>query len=176
MTEEKNALPKQYFVKRLKSKILTLCFSRSSIDRMKIKEPVYYHLAKAIFFSDPNYKSRFVHWNETQNEMSLFIDKKSCDFLLKSFPDEVKQFMIYDDTIFVAFQLYTDENDIFNTGITSFISTKLAEQNIPIIYCNSFNNNYILVPETYQTQAMNILKKIASGEADSKEEDDAGQD
>jgi hypothetical protein len=51
-----------------------------------------------------------------------------------------------------------DEYDNINyIGVVKKISTLLTEVNVPILYINSFNNNYIILEEKYLEKAINTL-------------------
>ncbi len=165
-------LPRQYFFRKLRSRIYTLCFFDKTLDHAGIKEQVQFRLIKALFFGDGNFKNKFIHFTNTQTEISIFLDKNSRDKFLHDMPPEMKQYLNMDQTCFRAAEMYSLQNDLHFPGVTSFISGKLAARDIPIIYCNSFNSSFILVPESHFAAACAIFKAIADPEMDKDDEPD----
>jgi hypothetical protein len=48
---------------------------------------------------------------------------------------------------FAVIRIFQDTHQINEHGIVNKISKLFAERDIPILYINSFNNNYVLIPE-----------------------------
>lgn len=169
MDKNKDIFKKSYFFRKLRGQIYAICFCKELVEKLKIKEQVYYHIMKALFFYSYNYKNRFVNFIEDRKEISIFLDKHALTKMLEGFQEEFKQYITIDNTIFKAFEIFCDGNDLLSPGITSFISTKLAEQGISIIYTNSYNNSYILVAEKDFIQTCEILKNVANDANDNED-------
>jgi len=164
-------LPNQYFFRKLKSKIYALCCFSAALEQAGLKEVIQIHIMKCMFFTDGSYKNRFIHFINTKTEISLFLDKNSFDRFMHDLPVAAKQFINIDLTCFRAAEMYCIQNDINSPGITSIISSKLAANGISIVYTNSFNSSFILVPEKQFLTACSILKVLANPENDQEDED-----
>lgn len=151
---------KKYQYKKLKSEVYNLYISKKIFNE-ELKDQLNFYMLKYIFMSNNNYKNRFINLIDTQQELSLILDKNIFNIFMSKIPEKCKNFINYDKTTFKILEIYTLENEIYVPGTTSYISSIMAENNIPILYINSFNNNYILIPETYFIHACNIIDQIA---------------
>jgi len=125
---------------------------------------------KTLFFGDGNFKNKFIHLVNTHGEISLFLDKNSLDRFNHNLSSSIKEIINSDSSCFRAIEIYSLENDLHSSGVTSLISGNLAEVNIPLVYTNSFNSSFILVPENRYLEACVILKSLAD-ESEDKSDD-----
>ncbi len=114
----------------------------------RLKNYFWHALNKHTYFSE---EELFYSQTESKEELSLFIDQRaSKDFL----HDEVN--IIYN---YRLIQIYEQNSGIENIGIAKKISSVFADNKISIIYINTFNNNFILIPESNYEQALKTLLK-----------------
>lgn len=119
------------------------------------RERVFYDLLKTIFFSKP----KFYSLTESEQEISLFIDQNCLQ------PLEKYGFSAIHNYRFI--QICESNPGIDHVGIVSKISTILAQSNIPILYVNTYNNNFILIKEDdYDLAIKNINNCFISFEKD----------
>ena len=125
--------------------ISLLRFCRSDIDI------ILFGLMKEVLFKD-----KFVFFSMTVNdrEVSIFVDQKISNILLEYYKDKI---IGCTDNDYNAIKIYDSCDGVDHVGIVSTISTMFAELKIPILYINSFNNNYILIKNTYLEQAKKCI-------------------
>jgi hypothetical protein len=80
---------------------------------------------------------------------SLTINDDEISIICDSFIDGIKNYR--------CIKISDDYDNINYVGIVKKISTLLTEINIPILYINSFNNNFIIVETKFFETAMNHL-------------------
>ena len=165
-------LPGEYFFRKLKRKIYSLCFFTRGIESVGLRDQINLHLMKTLFLGDSYYKNKFISFINTNDEISLFLDKNSLDKFVQGISTHVSELLNTDGKIFRAFEVYSSKNDLFSPGVTAFISGRLALKGIPIIYTNSFNSSFILVPDEQYTGALAVLKSIANPSEDDVQEDE----
>lgn len=104
-------------------------------------------LLKHVFFStDPIFYSLTVG----NDEISLFIDTKIAHLIKDAHPiDNYRLIRVFDEN-----------NGVSLIGIVSKISTIFAANEIPILYVNSFNNNYVLLKNADIDKAKECLREI----------------
>jgi hypothetical protein len=83
-----------------------------------------------------------------EDEISLFIDQEKI---------KIKEGMIIDPN-YKIIRIYDNSDGLGNVGIVSKLSSLMSKNNIPILYVNSYNNNYILIKENYFIKALKCLK------------------
>ena len=101
------------------------------------------------FLIDLNVNSFFSLTN-CRDEFSFFVPKHIATTLRNQFgsninvePEEYTCLKIF----------YTDEVDgVSDTGVVRTISDLFSINNIPILYVNSFNNNFVLIPSYHYTE------------------------
>ena len=106
-------------------------------------------ILKLLFFSENN---SFMSYTESTNEISIFINQNliaDIDFQSHGVPCEHN---------YRVFQIYENVHKINQSGIVQNISTLLASQDIPILYVNSYNNNFILVHKDNFEKAQQLFK------------------
>ncbi len=85
------------------------------------------------------YEDSFFNITQCYDEISLFISK-DIGMKIEGFP-----FITSTNEDFRVIKLYHDQHKINDTGIVSEISNYFSSLNIPILYVNSFNNNFVIV-------------------------------
>ena len=112
-------------------------------------EKIYYNLQKSLFYSD----CKFFSFTKTNDEISLFID-------YNIYKDNLLDTKINTDIeIYKVLQIYETYTGVDHIGIVKILSSLFADKNIPILYVNSVNNNYILIKESYLDITKEILQK-----------------
>jgi hypothetical protein len=94
-----------------------------------------------------NNKSRFITYTKSHNEISLVLDN---DTLNTFNPTELASVNI-DPTDYRILQIFENSCGMNHIGIVSRLSRLFSENEIPIMYINSYNNNYILYPDIFKT-------------------------
>jgi hypothetical protein len=88
--------------------------------------------------------NEFFSITNSRDEFSIFIPKRVALTLQKEFGSNIN-IEPEDYTCLKIF--YTDQIDgVTDTGVVCSISDVFSKHNIPILYVNSFNNNFILIP------------------------------
>jgi hypothetical protein len=95
-------------------------------------------------------KNIFMSYTNNDTELSIF-----CDQILDKYIDKNIYYTVLKN--YRCIRIYDTTDNINNIGIVSKISTLLKENNIPILYINSFNNNYILFEHHYINKIINII-------------------
>jgi hypothetical protein len=126
--------------------ISLITFNRTDFD------VIMYALMKEIFFKD-----KFIFFSMTihDNEISIFVDQKIMNILLEHYKDKI--YGSCDDN-YNAIKIYDSHDGVDHIGIVNSISSTFTELKIPILYVNSFNNNYILIKNTYIEHAKKYMK------------------
>jgi hypothetical protein len=113
---------------------------------------IYYDLISSLFHSQSN--NKFVSFTQTNDEISLFIDKDSITENLRN------QKLNIDDDIYKVIEIHEFETGINHIGIVNKISSVFSKNNIPILYVNSFNKNFILVKKEDYDKVVEIVNDI----------------
>lgn len=81
----------------------------------------------------------------TQNadEFSMFIPISYAEKLVQ----ELGHIVTIMPNKYKVLRMYQDSHKIDEYGVVKELSSFFTEKNIPILYINSFNNNYVLYPE-----------------------------
>lgn len=79
-------------------------------------------------------------------ELSLFVPDCIAQNVLHTLSGYLSSFT----EKYTVLRVFQDTHMIEESGVVTQISKFFAERNIPILYVNSFNNNYVLVRETDQ--------------------------
>ncbi len=87
------------------------------------------------------YNSNFFNVSQDNTELSLFVSSK-VDLSLLSF-------LNCDNEEYNIIKINQNYHQINDVGVVSEISKFFSSINIPILYVNSFNNNYILIPRKH---------------------------
>lgn len=83
----------------------------------------------------------FFHISQHESELSLILPTKYKENIqkhcaLNTMPET-----------FAVLRIYQEMHGINEQGIVAKISKLFAQKDIPILYLNSFNNNFVLLPE-----------------------------
>lgn len=105
--------------------------------------------------------SNFITYTKSENEFSIILDEK-C---LSIFSVEEKSMVNIDPNTYFILQIFEDyyspndycENGINHVGVVTRLSRIFSDNNIPILYINSYNNNYILFSEEYKMNIKNLF-------------------
>jgi hypothetical protein len=93
------------------------------------------------------YEDSFLSFTQHGEEISIFISSKHKD-LFNKIPTVIKMFNENNDLQeYNVLKLYQINHQISELGIVSQFSNAFKEMEIPIIYVNSFSNNFILIPK-----------------------------
>ena len=152
--EEEKKVKKEYIfhLEVLNEPICLLFFNKREYTR------VTYMLMKEVIFQD-TYK--FFSFTVCDDEISVFLDQNIVDrFINKN--DHTYQYPNAVDRDYRAIRVYDSIDGVSHIGIVSKISTILATCNIPILYVNSYNNNYILVPDSELERAKKCLTETST--------------
>jgi hypothetical protein len=92
---------------------------------------------------------KFFSMTQSEKEFSLFVSTKLTDVIseLNSFNDTIIRINHVVDKYSVL-RIYQDTHNINEHGIVFRLSKIFYEKNIPILYVNSYSNNYVLIPTT----------------------------
>jgi hypothetical protein len=77
-----------------------------------------------------------------------------CDSFIENYIQGIEHIVLKN---YKCIRISDDYDNINYVGIVKKISTLLTEINIPILYINSFNNNFIIVETKFFQMAMNHL-------------------
>lgn len=125
--------------------LLTLAFNNYDI---------LYGLMKCMFFS----KSNFISYTKTDTDISVFIDNETFKQNVSSLDNN----NMYDpNNLYSVLQIYEFLSGIDHIGVVKKISSILANKNIPILYINSANNNYVLVKKNRLQDTIKVLHDAA---------------
>ena len=121
---------------------------------LKILQKLKEKLSECLFSN--NNENDFISYIKTQDECSLFISK---NLLHSYFSESEKELINYlkEQKKYISFKFYEKNTGISQVGIVNKISEVFSEINIPIIYVNSYENNYILMESYYKEHAINTL-------------------
>jgi hypothetical protein len=97
----------------------------------------------------PN-KDIFLSMTINDNEISLI-----CDSFIEEYIKDINYIVLKN---YNCIKICDDFDNINYVGIVKHISNLLAQINIPILYINSFNNNYIIIENINVHQAIEHLQ------------------
>ena len=98
---------------------------------------------------------KFITYTKTESEFSIILDEQ-C--ILTNFSVEELSIINIDQSTYLVLQIFEDnENGINHVGIVSRLSKIFSDNNIPILYINSYNNNYILVSDIYKPNLTSLF-------------------
>lgn len=123
-------------------KVAVIYFNKQYYDT------VIYHILKDVIFNDD---INFFSLTFNTDEISLFVDER--------FVPNIKDINYTIDKNYRVIRVYDYNDGIQNVGIVSKLSSLLSSSDIPLLYVNSYNNNYILLKEDYLDKAKEILSK-----------------
>lgn len=109
-------------------------------------------LMKALFFSE----CEFVSFTKSNDELSIFMDKKSFDENI--LPIVNKDSFCKEYELFRVLKIYNVYCGIDEIGVVKNISSFFSDNDISILYINSKNHNYILIKKKDFDNVIKILK------------------
>jgi hypothetical protein len=112
------------------------------------KESIMHHIIQIMFYSG----NMFYSITESEKELSVFVDQRYIDNNILS------SFTIKKD--YRIIQINEVNDGIDHIGIVNNLSNIFTLNNIPILYINSFNNNFVLIHGDKYNEAMQILRKM----------------
>lgn len=145
--------PKDFFVSILPNEIVILNLNK--LKRSQLLQPIL----EMTMMSNLVNKSHFFSLTSTDEELSLVTDHE----LLINLKLESKIVDIDDyntsGKIYRVLQFHEGMSGIAHTGIVEYLSKLFSAEGIPIIYINTFNNNFILINALDFNKCNEILKK-----------------
>jgi hypothetical protein len=101
----------------------------------------------------------FISLTFTKHEpdISIFVDYSIAEYIIKYVSANNLDTYSKDDN-YIAIRIYDTHDGIDHIGIVSHISSIFAKCQIPILYINNYDNNYILIKEKYLDDAKIQLK------------------
>lgn len=100
-------------------------------------------------------EKEFVSFTQTKKEVSLFISKSLLNEDELEFYDVKK-----DQPLYSGFRFYTANHGIYHIGVVNKISNIFIGINIPILYVNSYGNNYILIESRFKELAIQRVMDV----------------
>jgi hypothetical protein len=87
----------------------------------------------------------FFSMTQSENEFSLFLSSKSVEIIkeLNNYG-----FINHINEEYSVLRIYQDTHNINEHGIVYKLSKLFFEKGVPILYVNSYSNNYVLIPST----------------------------
>jgi len=107
--------------------------------------------------------TQFLLQNKSQNNLftSLTIHNNEISIICDS---SIENFLDFDDFVvkknFRCVKIYDICDNIEQIGIVAKISNILTTIDIPILYINSYNNNYVIIENIHITNALKELEKF----------------
>ncbi len=89
----------------------------------------------------------FFSMTQSEKEFSLFISSKLTD-VINELDQYNRQFKCINHIVdeYSVLRIYQDTHNINEHGVVHKLSKLFYEKSIPILYVNSYSNNYILIP------------------------------
>ena len=100
-------------------------------------------------------RTSFISYTKSGDEVSIIIDRHSLDISELGHIGAIN----IEPTIYKVLQIFENYSGIDHIGIVSKLSKIFFENNIPILYINSYNYNYILYPTLFDK----IVDTLISG-------------
>lgn len=97
-------------------------------------------------------KNKFCSFTKSEKEVSLIIDKESYEL------NKFKKGYIKLNIKYKALQFYEEGSGVQHIGIVNKISSIFTTHKIPILYINTFNNNYVIIEDKDLDKVIQILK------------------
>lgn len=97
---------------------------------------------------------KFLSITYSQDEISIIIDKNVYE---RIFSEEKNENYNVDPKTYNVIQIYEDCSGINHIGIVQKISSIFSENEIPILYINTFNNNFIIIDTESVIKIKNLL-------------------
>lgn len=97
---------------------------------------------------------KFLSITYSQEEISVIVDKNSHQ---KFFTEEKTDHYKVDPKTYNVIQIYEGCSGINHIGIVQKISSIFSEIEIPILYINTFNNNFIIIDTELIDKIKNLL-------------------
>jgi hypothetical protein len=126
------------------------CVVSLSFIKKEYFEKISHFLMKVLLFNN----DLFVSYTVSDDEISIFLDER----LLENLTDNMKDLMHIDDKRYKVIQIYEFSSGISHIGIVHKISCILSKKEIPILYINTYNNNFVLVEKENLDRVTTLLK------------------
>lgn len=145
--------PKDFYVNILTNDVTILNLNK--LKRLQLLQPIL----ELTMMSSKVENTHFFSLTSFDDELSLVTDselvtKLKVEDKLVEIDDYTTDYKIYN-----VIQFYEGTSGMTHTGIVQYISKIFSRENIAIIYINSYNNNFILVPTSEFKRAKTLLKK-----------------
>lgn len=143
--------PPSFYVKILDCRIKLINIMKYELDKFM------FHILEPLFYS--KHKNRFISFTQSNSEISLFIDTDSISEKFAELLRSNNIVSVMSTCNYRVLQIYEQESGIDHIGIINNISYILTAHNIPILYVNSYNNNFVVIEEKYFADGLLILKR-----------------
>ena len=91
------------------------------------------------------YTSKFFNITQDENEFTLILDEESAIELQQQ--PMIQPFLHQTNDSFYILKIFDEKERINEPGIVCKISRIFAEHQIPILFINSFSQNFVFIPE-----------------------------
>ncbi len=148
-------LPKDFYVNILPNEVVIL-----SVNKLKRTFLLHVMLELTMMNSKViNNEQHFFSVTSTDDELSLITEKQLLDEAIKT-----NKISTYDDyhsscETYRVLQFHECGSGITHTGIVQYLSKLFSTENIPIIYINTYNNNFIIITSSNFDKCNRLLKK-----------------
>ena len=155
LSDSTHSLPKDFYVNILPNEVVILSVN-------KLKRTFLLHVILELTMMTPkviNNEQHFFSLTSTDDELSLITEKQLLDEAIKTNKiSTCDDYYSYSETYSVL-QFHEGGSGITHTGIVQYLSNLFSTENIPIIYINTYNNNFILITSSNFDKCNRILKK-----------------
>lgn len=98
-------------------------------------------------------RTRFISYTKSCEEVSIILDDYSMDISDLGNIDTIN----IEPTIYKVLQIFECSSGIDHVGIVASLSKFFSGNHIPILYLNTYNNNYILYPESLEKTVDSVI-------------------
>jgi len=117
-------------------------------------ESLSFMLPKLLFYDKP--KIFHYHHNTIDNEKMIIISDE-CYHIIEPYITNNVYIIKYN-----IIQLMNTQECVNDIGIIAHISALFSNENIPILYLTTLENNFILFEQEYYTKSLNLLSRITN--------------
>lgn len=145
--------PKDFYVTILPNEVIIL--NMNKLKRTELLHPIL----EMTMMSSKVSSSHFFSLTSTDEELSLVTDKELLTDLIKE--GKIDTALDYNTfkTSHRVLQFHEGMSGVSHTGVVEYLSRLFSEHSIPIIYINTFNNNFILIASSDFKKCNEILKR-----------------
>jgi hypothetical protein len=145
--------PKDFYVTILPNKVVILNINK--LRRTELFQP----MLEMTMMSPKVSSTHFFSITSTDEELSLVTDEELLTNVIKQAKiDPLSDYNTFKTTHRVL-QFHEGMSGVSHTGVVEYLSKLFSIHSIPIIYINTFNNNFILIASSDFEKCKTILKK-----------------